>query len=219
MKRESIKVLIVEDQKLPREAMERTVAGSDRYELAGSLFSAEFALAFCLRNRVDLILMDVYTSGPKDGIEAAAQIREQLPDIRIIIVTSMAETDYIRRSKEAGADSFWYKDTSPHQLIEVMDRTMAGGHVYPDAAPSVRLGLIQSTELTETEVKILRLVCEGYEYEEMAEITGTSRSTVHFHISNILNKTGFKNKTRLAVAASRCGFIVPTFPEDSESIQ
>lgn len=212
-----IRVLIVEDQKLSRETMERTVKDSEKYELAGSLFSAELALTFCLRNKVNLILMDVVTNGYKDGIQAAAEIREKLPDVKIIIVTSMVEVDYIRRSKEAKVDSFWYKDISPQQLIEVMDQTMAGGHIYPEATPSVKLGLIQSTELTETEIKILRLVCEGYEYEEIAAMTGTTRRTVHYHISNILSKTGYKNKTRLAVAASRCSLIVPTLPEDSEA--
>lgn len=212
-----IRVLIVEDQKLSRETLERTVSESEKYELAGSLFSAELAMTFCLRNRVDLILMDVVTNGYKDGIQAAAEIREKLPDIKIIVVTSMMEADYIRRSREAGVDSFWYKDLSPQKLIEVMDQTMAGSKIYPETTPSVKLGLIQSTDLTQTEIKILRLVCEGYEYEEIAATMGTTRRTVHYHISNILSKTGYKNKTRLAVAASRCSLIVPTLPEDMEA--
>ena len=165
------RVLIVEDQKLSRETMERTVTGSGRYELAGALSSAELAMTFCLRNPVDLILMDVVTSGFKDGIQAASEIRERLPEMKIIIVTSMVEVDYIRRFREAKVDSFWYKDISPQQLIEVMDRTMAGIHVYPEATPAVKLGLIQSTELTETEVKILRLVCEGYESVSYTHLT------------------------------------------------
>ena len=210
------RVLIVEDQKLSRETMERTVAASGRYALAGALANAELALPFCLSNPVDLILMDVVTGGSRDGIQAAAEIRQRIPAMKIIVVTSLLEADYLRRSWEAGVDSFWYKDVSPQQLVEVMDQTMAGAHVYPEATPAVKLGLIQSTELTETEVKILRLVCEGYEYEEIAAMTGTTRRTVHYHISNILSKTGYKNKTRLAVAASRCSLIVPTFPEDTQ---
>ena len=213
------RVLIVEDQKLSRETMERTVSDSENYELAGSLLSAELAMTFCLRNPVDLILMDVVTNGYKDGIQAAAEIKEKLPNIKIIIVTSMMEADYIRRSKEANVDSFWYKDLSPQQLIEVMNQTAAGAHVYPEATPSVKLGLIRSTDLTPAEIKILRLVCEGYEYEEIAALMGTTRRTVHYHISNILSKTGYKNKTRLAVAASRCSLIVPTLPEDLEEAE
>lgn len=212
-----IQVLIVEDQKLSRETLERMVSDSDQYELAGSLFSAELAMTFCLRNRVDLILMDVVTNGYKDGIQAAAEIRKKLPKVKIIIITSMMEADYICRSRAAKVDSFWYKDFSPQQLIEVMNQTMAGNHIYPETTPSVKLGQIQSTELTQTEIKILRLVCEGYEYEEIADAMGIARRTVHYHISNILSKTGYKNKTRLAVAASRCGLIVPTLPEDMEA--
>ena len=211
-----IRVLIVEDQKMSRETMEGIVETLPGYALAGSLQSAEFALAFCLRNKVDLILMDVVSNGYKDGIQASAEIKKKLPHIKIIVVTSMVEADYIRRSKEAGVDSFWYKELSSQQLCEVIKNTCGGESVYPDETPSVKLGLIQSTELTQTEIKILRLVCEGYEYEEIASMTGTARSTVHYHISNILRKTGYKNKTRLAVAASRCSFIIPVFPEDLE---
>lgn len=210
------KVLVIEDQKLSRETLERIISESSQYELAGSLSSAELALTFCLRNKVDLILMDVVTNGYKDGIQAAAEIRERFPEIKIVIVTSMMEADYIRRSKTAKVNSFWYKDLSPQQLIEVMNQTMAGISIYPETTPSVKLGQIQSTELTQTEIKILRLVCEGYEYEEIADRMGVTRRTVHYHISNILSKTGYKNKTRLAVAASRSGLIVPTLPEDQE---
>lgn len=74
--------------------------------------------------------MDVCTSGCKDGIEAAAEIKAKFPDIRIVIVTSMVEVSYLKRAKAAGVDSFWYKDISPEALIDVIDRTMAGEHLF-----------------------------------------------------------------------------------------
>ena len=69
------KVLIVEDQRMPREGMERMIRESGKYELAGSISSAELAITMCRRQQIDLILMDVCTYGHKDGIEAAAEIR------------------------------------------------------------------------------------------------------------------------------------------------
>ena len=68
------KILIVEDQRMPRENMERMIAESGRYESAGSISDAGLALARCCRIPVDLILMDVCTAGNRDGIEAAAEI-------------------------------------------------------------------------------------------------------------------------------------------------
>lgn len=153
------KILIVEDQRMPRENMERMIAESGRYESAGSISDAGLALARCCRIPVDLILMDVCTAGNRDGIEAAAEIKAKFPNIKIIIVTSMAEVGFLDRAKAAGADSFWYKDISREKLIDIIDRTMAGEKIFPDATPTVRLGLADSTELTAREINVLRLVC------------------------------------------------------------
>lgn len=190
------KILIVEDQRMPRENMERMIAESGRYESAGSISDAGLALARCCRIPVDLILMDVCTAGNRDGIEAAAEIKAKFPNIKIIIVTSMAEVGFLDRAKAAGADSFWYKDISREKLIDIIDRTMAGEKIFPDATPTVRLGLADSTELTAREINVLRLVCDGLEYGEVAEQLNISERTVKYHVSNILSKTGYANKTR-----------------------
>ena len=114
--------------------------------------------------------MDVCTSGNKDGIEAAAEIKAELPNIKIIIVTSMVEVGYLQRAREAKVDSFWYKDISPERLIDVMDRTMDGERVFPDKTPSVQLGLADSSELTAKEIEVLRYVCDFTVFESIADI-------------------------------------------------
>ena len=199
--------------------MERMIAESGRYESAGSISDAGLALARCCRIPVDLILMDVCTAGNRDGIEAAAEIKAKFPNIKIIIVTSMAEVGFLDRAKAAGADSFWYKDISREKLIDIIDRTMAGEKIFPDATPTVRLGLADSTELTAREINVLRLVCDGLEYGEVAEQLNISERTVKYHVSNILSKTGYANKTRLAIAVTNKKFIIPRIPEDSSDLQ
>ena len=196
------KVLIVEDQRMPRENMERILLDSGKYALSASVNGADVALAVCRREQIDLILMDVCTAGNKDGIEAATEIKAEFPGIKIIIVTSMVEVGYLKRAKEAKVDSFWYKDISPENLIDVIERT-----------PSVKLGLADSSELTAKEIEVLRFVCEGLEYSEIAERMHISQRTVKFHISNILSKTGYANKTRLAIAVTNKNFIIPSSPE------
>ena len=155
------KVLIVEDQRMPRENMERILLDSGKYALSASVNGADVALAVCRREQIDLILMDVCTAGNKDGIEAATEIKAEFPGIKIIIVTSMVEVGYLKRAKEAKVDSFWYKDISPENLIDVIERTMAGESIFPDKTPSVKLGLADSSELTAKEIEVLRFVCEG----------------------------------------------------------
>lgn len=208
-------VLIVEDQRMPRENMERILADSGRYALAASLTSAELALTRCRRQPVDLILMDVCTAGRMDGITAAAEIKRCFPQTRIIIVTSMAEAGFLDRARAAGVDSFWYKDVSREALIDVIDRTMAGERLFPDAVPPVTIGLASSSELTAKELEVLRLVCDGLEYGEIAQRLHIAERTVKFHISNMLSKTGYANKTRLAIAVTNKKFIIPNIPEDA----
>lgn len=196
-------VLIVEDQRMPRENMEHLVEDSGRYRRVASLSTAEMALAQCARHAVDLVLMDVCTKGSRDGIDVAAEIKAWYPETKVIIITSMVEESYLKRAKAAGAESFWYKDVSPESLLEVMDRTMAGESLYPDRTPETRLGQVSSTQLTPREIEVLRLVCEGLEYEEIAAELGISSRTVKRFVSSLLEKTGYSNRTRLAIAVTK----------------
>ena len=161
--------------------------------------------------------MDVCTCGAKDGIDSAAELRKLFPELKIIIVTSMVEESYIKRAKKAGVDSFCYKETSPEDLIIVMDATMRGEHMWPDETPVVKLGVTTSDNFTETEIKILRLVCEGMEYSEIAKELNYSKNTVKYYIKNILSKTGYSNKTQLAIAATGKRFIIPKLFDENDN--
>ena len=81
-------VLIVEDQRMPRENMEHLVEDSGRYRRVASLSTAEMALAQCARHTVELVLMDVCTKGSRDGIDVAAEIKARYPETKVIIITS-----------------------------------------------------------------------------------------------------------------------------------
>ena len=176
-------VLIVEDQKMPRENMIGYVNSSNNYKLAGTLSNAAMAELFCAGHQVDLILMDVCTERDENGLEATAIIKKRFPKIKVIIVTSMVECSFLDRAHEAGADSFWYKDDSEDELLTVMDRTMAGESVFPERTPEVELGLTTSYELTAGEIKVLRLLMESLSYEEIARELGCSERNVRFHLN------------------------------------
>lgn len=119
------------------------------------------------------------------------------------------EVSFLERAKAAGANSFWYKDINREKLIDIIDRTMSGENIFPESTPTVKLGLADSTELTEKEIAVLRLVCNGLEYGEIASALNISERTVKYHISNILSKTGYANKMRLAIAVTNKKFIIP----------
>ena len=203
------RVLICDDQNISRRLFELFVAHSGRYELAASIPSARAADTYCARLDVDLVLMDVVMKDGSDGLEAAARIKKIKPGAKIIIVTSMPEVSYIERAKALGADSFWYKELDSEPLLSVMDRTMEGEHVYPDSVPSVRIGLTSSRDLTASELSVLREVARGSSNEEIARALSISTATVKTHINHMMQKTGFHNRTELAIEARVSGIVIP----------
>ncbi|MBR0164831.1 MAG: response regulator transcription factor [Lachnospiraceae bacterium] len=204
-----IRVLLVEDQDITAKLFETFLLSSGRYEVAGHLKNADLAPAFCSRGGVELILMDVYTELGASGIEAASLIKKDHPDIKIVIITSLPEVSYIRRAKEGGIDSFWYKEAGEEALLEICDRTMQGEQVYPDDSPELPLGLITSKELTARELDILREVARGSTNQEIAEHLYLSVNTVRDYIKIMMSKTGFHTRTEMAIRAREVGLVIP----------
>ena len=205
-----IKVLIVEDQKMAQENMESIIQSSENYALAGVIAIAADTELFCLRSSVDLILMDVCTARDENGIEACAVIKRKFPHIKVIIVTSMAEHTFIEKAKAAQADSFWYKDASRGELLTVMDQTMAGEHIYPDKTPEVKLGLTTSYELTGSELEVLRALMQSTSDEDAARMLSCTKANVRWHLSKILEKTGYRTRMELLIAVASKNLIIVT---------
>lgn len=204
------RVLIVEDQKMAQENMEAIVQSSEDYILAGTISNAADAELVCMHKPVDLILMDVCTAYDESGIEACAIIKKKHPKIKVIIVTSMAEHTFIEKAKEANADSFWYKDASHKELIDMMERTMKGEHIFPDKTPEVRLGLSSSYELTNAEFEVLRALMQSTGDEDAAKMLGCTKANIRWHVGKILEKTGYRTRTELLIAVAQKNLIIVT---------
>ena len=203
------KVLIVDDQIMSRQLFESFVAASDKYELAASVETAKYADAYCAGGRVDLVLMDIVMNDGSNGLDTAARIKSSYPKTKIIMVTSMPDAAFLKRAREIGVDSFWYKEVQEAPMLEIMDRTMAGEHIFPNNPPVTTLGLAKSTEFTERELDVLRLLTEGLTDKEIAEQLYLSVTTVRYHVNNLITKTGAASRTELAVNAVRSGIAIP----------
>lgn len=203
-----IQVLLVEDDPMARQLLEIYVSKSETYELAGSVESALFAEVFCRTHPVDVILMDVCTAMNANGIDAAQDIKKHLPQIKIVIITSQPECSFIDRAREAGVDSFWYKSATAEEIITVMDRTLAGESIYPDSTPVLKIGDTDSERFSERELEVLRLVVAGETDAAIAEKLFISVATVKTHIQSMKNRTGFRNRTELAVKARESGLVI-----------
>ena len=205
-----IRVLIVEDQKMAQENMEAIIRSSENYTLAGIIPNAADTELFCMRTDVDLILMDVCTARDESGIDACAVVKKKFPHIKIIIVTSMAEHTFIEKAKQAQADSFWYKDASRGELLTVMDQTMSGETVFPDKTPEVKLGLTTSYELTNAELDVLRALMQSTSDEDAAKMLSCTKSNIRWHVSRILDKTGYRTRMELLIAVASKNLIIVT---------
>ena len=207
-------VLIVEDQNLPRDLLEIYVNGSERFRHLLSISSAAAALSVCRNNPVDLILMDVMTELGHSGLDAAEEIKREYPNIKIIIVTSMPEYSWLSRARKIGVDSFWYKDGQRDSILDVMERTMAGAHIYPDETPLVHIGQITNRDFTERELDVLKELTTGDTNAEIARRLGISVATVKSHILHMMEKTGFKTRTELVSEARGLGIVIRSRREE-----
>ena len=204
------RVLIVEDQRMAQENMESIIRSSENYALAGAIANAADTELFCMRCNVDLILMDVCTARDENGIEACGVIKKKYPHIKVIVVTSMAEHTFIEKAKSAMADSFWYKDASQSELLTVMDRTMAGEHIFPDKTPEVKLGLTTSYELTRSEFDVLRALMQSTSDEDAAKMLSCTKANIRWHLTKILEKTGYRSRMELLIAVASKNLIIVT---------
>ena len=202
-----MRVMIVEDQTMIRNLLETYFRAEDGYWVTASIPGAKQAVDICRTSSFDLILMDVQTENRENGLTAVRQIKAIQPKCKIIVVTSLIDGAVLDEAKRAGSDSLWYKDSSQKRLMDVVRQTIEGEHIFPDSPPAVEIGMAKSTEFTKTELKVLRHLMRGWSYTRIAAEMGCEMSTVKFHVANMLQKTGLKNKLQLALAVSNAKLI------------
>lgn len=190
-----------------RSLLESYFPAENGHQIIASIPGAKQAVEICRVTPVDLVLMDVQTQNRENGLTAVRKIKTAHPKIKIIVVTSLIDGAVLENAKSAGADSLWYKDSTENRLMEIVRQTMAGEHIFPDAPPTVQIGMAKSTEFTKTELKVLRYLLRGLSYPRIASEMGIEMSTVKFHVTNMLQKTGLKNKLQLALAVSEVKMI------------
>ena len=199
------RVMIVDDQAISRRYVELAAANSGRYEVVYSVSSAFAVNVYLAKGGVDLVVMDILMNDGSNGLDAAQQILQRYPDIKIIAITSMPELSWMQRAREIGIHSFWYKEVDEVSILEVLDRTMAGESVYPSFAPPARLGGAAREDFTKRELDVLRELTTGKTNGGIAQTLGVSENTVKSHIRSLLDKTGISNRTELAIQARVVG--------------
>lgn len=202
------KIMIVDDQFVSREMFKLYISQCPDYEVVYCVDTAMFADTYVLNTKLDLVIMDILMQDGSNGLDAAEKIKKLKPKLKIIAVTSMPEVSWMDRAKEIGIESFWYKEVSKETILEIIDRTLNGESIYPDETPEVKLGQVNSSQLTPREIQVLRLLTTGVGNDEIASKLGISENTVKTHIAHLLSKTGFKTRTQLAIQSRITGFVI-----------
>ena len=206
-----VRILLVEDSRITREALEAQISLSEQYVLKAAIENAANAEIACMGGSVDLVLMDVCTAYDESGLEAAQKIKKHYPFIKVIIMTSMPEHSFLAKAQACGCDGFWYKEGTGPDLLAVCDAVMAGRPVWPASTPVIQIGNAASDTFTDRELEVLRLLAQGNKYEEIAEQLCISNNTLKYHIRNLLQKTGYRSTLQLVVDAVDQKLILPRY--------
>lgn len=200
-----IKVLIADPQAMSRQLLELCIHTMAGYHLAASAADASALLKLCADHRPDLVLMDPVSPC---ALTVAGRLRADYPRLKLIFLSSAPEHSLPDRARQLGADSFCYRDALTTPLPELLERTMSGQSVYPASAPEVPIGLARSSDFTRREKDVLYELLEGHSNRIIADRLGISEHAVHYHINNMLSKTGYTNRVKLAVMVRKSGFVI-----------
>ena len=202
-----VKVAIVEDQRKFREAIAALIDGTEGFRCAGSFRSMEEALDRMGRDLPDVALVDIGLPGIS-GIEGIRLLKERYPKLILLIHTVYDDDERIFDALCAGASGYLLKKTPPARLLEGLKEAAAGG---APLTPEVASRVIQlfreyrppdrNYELTPHEIRLLKLLMDGYNYKTAAEELGVTTHTISFHLQRVYEKLHVHSKTEAVAKA------------------
>ena len=200
-----IRVLLADDQALVRGAMGALLDLEPDIEVVAQAGRGDEVVAAARESGADVCLLDIQMPGV-DGVEAARQVRDQLPGVRVVMVTTFDRPGYLRRALDAGAVGFVVKTTPAARLAEVVRRAHAGLRTVD---PQLANDLLFSgpNPLTAREQEVLSLARGGEPVARLARKLFLSPGTVRNHLSSAIGKTGAANRVEAARIATERGWL------------
>ena len=210
-----IKVLVAEDQELVRKSLEIILGNQDTIELIGAVSNGQEVIRFIRGSLPDIIIMDIRM--PKmDGVTCTRIIKDQYPHVKIIILTTFDDDEYIFKALRDGASGYLLKGISVDELITAIHKVYKGSaminediaskvvNLFADIAKSklyIEVNELGKKDINTTEKKIITLVSQGLSNKEIAGELSLSEGTVRNYLSNILEKLNLRDRTQLAIWA------------------
>lgn len=209
-----MRVLICDDQAIIRDGLELLLKLEKDLQVVGLAQDGAEAVEMVGRLAPDLVLMDLKMPGI-NGVEATRRICGEYPVVKVLVLTTFDDDEWVYDAIRAGASGYLLKDTPREKVIEAIRGTISGkSYVDPSVAGKL-LGQLASKQeyskttltdkLTPREVEILRLIAHGLSNANIAEKLHLSEGTVRNHVSGIFAKLGVSDRTQAAIIAIRHG--------------
>ncbi|MBR2812231.1 MAG: response regulator transcription factor [Solobacterium sp.] len=214
-----IKVLIVDDQELFRDSLSIIISSSDEITVTDAVAGVTDAMESIANEVPDVVLMDIRMPG-KDGVEGTRLIKNQYPEIKVIVLTTFDDDEYVYGALKFGASGYLLKGCSKTELTNAIHIAIGGGAmINPDIATKVirqfsemarKNDMVSANEdlvagLNESEIKIIQAVGHGLSNKEISRTLYLSEGTVRNYISSILAKLELRDRTQLAIWAVQKG--------------
>lgn len=200
-----IRVLLAEDVRILREALADVLGLAEDVEVVGAVETGDAIVTTALRVRPDVAVIDIEMPG-LDGISAAAQLNQWLPECRTLILTGVARPGALRRAMAAKVAGFMGKDATPEDLLAAVRTVASGGKVLDPQLAFAALDVAESP-LTERESEVLRLTASGAEPTEIAAQLGLSYGTVRNYLASAVTKLGARNRVDAIRIANEAGWL------------
>lgn len=195
------KILIVDDHKMIRDILKSYIEGQHAEIQEAS--NGQEALDNYKQNDYDLIMTDI-DMPEMDGITLSSKVLEENPDQKILVLSMLTDTSYVKKMLKAGVSGYISKEAEREEILQAIETVMAGENYYSKTItnsimhniggkPKVKTRTVLEQPLTKRELEVLHLIIQEYSNEEIAEKLFISKRTVDAHKQNILGKTGAKN--------------------------
>ena len=192
--------MIVDDHAMLREGIRYVCLTATDLTLVGEAANGKDALALCNELQPDVVLMDLMMPG-MNGIDTTKAIREQYPEVKILVLTSFNIQDLVRQAIQAGANSYVLKDASTEEIINAIRSTYQGLTIMSSSVKDSLPVPLSDAIFTSRQLQVLKLMIEGLNNRQIGKALGLSTYTARFHVSKIISKLGVSNRTKAVAVA------------------
>jgi len=211
-----VRVLICDDQAVVCEGLELILSADPQIEVVGLAYDGSEALEMIPGAQPELVLMDLKMP-VMNGIHATREIKKKYPEIKVLVLTTFGEDEWVFDAVRSGADGYLLKGTPRDKLVAAVKGTVAGEtYIDPDVGGKLLAQVAQNpaekdttlaADLSERELEVLKLLAQGLTNAEIAERLKLTRGTVRNYVSAILSKLDVDDRTQAAILAIRHGLV------------